>query len=445
LRLFGNKIAHPVVTYLAVWGSLVAISTLPAIDLRPIQSGTWLLIAASTAGFLVGSIHVWLFQAVRDRARSAAPIDSPRYPTSPYNDALFAKAYWAGIAALTVFVGMQIAHFAPIIASIGGWRSVLGGEGLAFRRAYLEVAFRAAETNFATEGFLSGLLGYVLFALGMQAVCWSGHLARRRQWFAALLPLVLMAVYSIVAVERAAFIYTALLCLFSFYYHTRAESADDSPRVRARTRPKPIATILTIILVVAAMIYIPLKLRDPTLTVAGTADSVLEYFTGPFGALNAYVADNPRIVPEHLWLGAYSFWGAASVMLRLGAPITLPPNWLEFVAYQAHGDRLTNVYTWLLYFVLDFGWAGVVLIPYLIGGAATAVYHEAVIRRHVWWIPTLCILMTQIVMSFFAFSLIRDFRFDIILFSSPMLSRLVRRSDAGLSCAAPAHVVTLAI
>jgi len=412
----------PFSLYLFVWGSLVAVATLPIVDLTRIRTGTWLLLLVSSLGFCVGCIHGWFIEQLATRRGIRRVIAGA---TGAYDSVRLKRMHLFGCVALLSLLVLQIHRFGPY--ALDGWRAVLtGGEGLAFRRTYLEAGFRAAETTVDSGGLAQGLLTYALFAIGMQSVVWSGALARSGHRLQAMLPLLVMAGYAIVAVERSSFVNAFLIFLFSYYYHRQPRDPKAIYGHFASYNWRQIGTFGAVLITVFVMVYLPLKLRNPSLTVLGTTGSIVEYFTGPLGALNVFVSDNPRIVPPHLAWGTYSFWGAASVALRLGLPINLPPNWLDFVAYQTHGDRLSNVYTWLVYFILDFGWAGVVIVPYLLGCIASSLQYKVLALGRAAWIGTLAVLMTQIAMSFFAFSLIRDFRFVLFVVVSPWLAKLVR-------------------
>lgn len=415
---------NPVSVYATIWSVLAVLAVLPFSDFLPMRQETWALMFVSFVSLVVGSTQAWLILSAlasrRGRQVAAAP--------TVYSDRGIRALSLVGLGTLVVYVTLQATRppLLALVRSVGGIGGVLHGAGLEYRYAYVALALRQAESEFQHGGLAAAIVGYALFVPAMLGILLVGHFALRRQWWMVAAPLIVMALYSFVSLERALFIHALLLCLLSYYYHTKVHRLDGLPKTRTSMRGR-LAVATALVAVTGITIYLPLKLREPSLTAVGALQSASEYVSGPLGALNAYVINHPHVTPTQLEFGTYSFWGGASVLLRLGAPVHLPPNWLDFVPYQLHGDRLSNVYTWLVYFILDFGWLGVVVIPYLMGLAATALHYLVLMRGRRDLIPPLCVLMAQLVMSFFAFSLLRDLRFWFVMLFAPFIVRRVLR------------------
>lgn len=413
---------NPISVYATVWSTLAVLVVVPLADLQPMRLATWGLMFASSVALVLGATHAWLFLASVPRRTFVRPSTTP----VAYSEPALRAAYLVGLVALLGYVGIEAAR-PPIVSavqSVGGLGGILHGSGLEYRNAYVELALKRAQSGFEDGGLAVAVLGYILFLPAMLAMLLAGHFALKRRWWMVAAPLALMAIYSMVSLERTLFIHALLLWLFSYYYHATVHRLDGVRTTRLSTgRRLGIAAV--VLAVAAAAIYFPLKIRYPSLTPLGTVQSALAYFSGPLGALNVYVMEHPLVTPSQPQLGTYSLWGAASVLLRLGVPLHLPPDRLEFVPFQVHGDRVGNVYTWLIYFILDFGWVGAVVIPYLFGLAATALHYLVVVRGRRDLIAPLCILMAQLVMSFFGFSLLRDLRFWFVLLFAPFLVRAV--------------------
>ena len=128
--------------------------------------------------------------------------------------------------------------------------TILRGGGSTFVQA--KIASRAAELEQGLSGGTLGLglLGYVLLP-SMLTLFWGGYFARRGEWGLALTPLILLAVYSLVALQRFTFVYSAVLFSASYYYHGRYV-----PR-RERV-PIPRAKATGLILLAAIVVSFPL-------------------------------------------------------------------------------------------------------------------------------------------------------------------------------------------
>jgi oligosaccharide repeat unit polymerase len=427
-RALGQGALNPVSVQATVWAVLAVLAVMTVTDFQPMQLATWALMFASTGALALGSTHAWLFLGALSRRRPATePIRSVLY-----SERTLHRAFYFALAALVAYVAIQFTRpsVLSLLRSVGGIKGILMGGGLEYRYAYVALSLKQSESGLSGIGLVVAVLGYVLFVPAMLLICMTGHFALKGHWWKVALPLVIMAVYSAISLERAVFIHAFLICFLSCYYHSVVDRMGGVRR-RPRNLARNVAIAGIALVVIGTIVYFPLKLRDPQMTPFGALDSVFEYVSGPLGALNLYVIQHPLVTPSRPEFGGYTFWGAASILLRLGVPVSLPPNWLEFVPYQAHGERLSNVYTWLIYFVLDFGWVGAIVIPYLFGVVATSVHYLVVIRGRRDLIAPACILMVQLIMSFFAFSLLRDLRFWSVMLFSPYLVRTVLARTPG--------------
>jgi len=183
-----------------------------------------------------------------------------------------------------------------------------------------------------------------------------------------------------------------------------------------------------LVVLVSLVLYLPLKLRQPDLTPSAAARSFVVYYVGGIAALNESVHATgglPTVDPAGH--GVWTLWGEASVLSRLGVSVKLPPNQLPFTTVAVRPVTLSNVYTYLVYLLYDFGWLGIVVGPFVLGGA-TMMFHWLVIRdgRFV-LVPAVAVGMTTILMSFFGLSLIRDFRYLTVVAAALFVTPRVRR------------------
>jgi oligosaccharide repeat unit polymerase len=116
--------------------------------------------------------------------------------------------------------------------------------------------------------------------------------------------------------------------------------------------------------------------NNPTLVSASRASDGLSMFlmpyiyaTGSFPAFQAYVESSPESTG-----GAMTFYPAYRVLQRLDASLPAPPIIGDPVAIPFE----FNTFTWLHQFYADFGFAGVLLGPWLAGLLAGLVYFRMV-------------------------------------------------------------------
>ena len=323
-------------------------------------------------------------------------------------------------------------------------QAIFGGSGIDVRRAFLSAAIASSQTSFGGGSLLVSIVGYVLF-LGTISVFWSGYLARRGRYVLAVLPLLVLALESLILLQRADFVYPFLLFGFSWMYHRGVPAS--RPNAGPSRRPLLIAVLAPL---VATVLIVPLLIRQPGTSGSQTAQSIATYFVGGVAGLNALSIDDsslasaaspitglkaptssnyptplrPLPVPTQGG-GAWSFFGAASVLTRLGFPIGTPSNFFAFVTIQAQNGGVINVYTYLLFAYYDFGFLGIILIPFLLGIVATAVDRQVRIQHRWALIPAAAILMTTVAMTFFSLTLTRDLRYDVLLLVAPFIGRRV--------------------
>jgi oligosaccharide repeat unit polymerase len=324
---------------------------------------------------------------------------------------------------------VQIYEILPTLRAVGGLHAVFGGtsSGIEFRRDLQQQASDAAATQFSGGSALLGALGYVLF-LGTISLFMGARYVRTGRIVRGLLPLILMAAYSVLTVQRFTFVYSLVLFTFAYYYY--AGSARRRER-RASRRAWLAAGALVVLL--PAIVYIPLKARQPGTTPAVAVQSALSYYVDGLGSLNVRERGDPRAGSFPRGYGAWSFFGVASIASRVGAPVYLPPNTLPFVNPRTRGIGSSNVYTFLVYFLDDFGTAGVIVIPMLLGALTSLLHYQVRLRARSSLIPAASILSTTVVMSFFGFSLIRDIRYPVLAVASIFVLRWASAARTGAS------------
>jgi oligosaccharide repeat unit polymerase len=405
----------PISIYFAVWLTLALLVATPLLGLNTPSPKTWWAFVVAAGAFVLGSLYHLIIVAGGHRGT----LPQQRSTQDMFDDGKLLRWFRIGVVALAAWALLQIVTLLPVLHSAGGFSAIFSN-GIAVRRALYSAGVASAGNGFDGGSLFRSLVGYILF-LGTLTLFWAPAVARRGKWLLSLSPLLIMAIFSLITLERFAFVYSVCLSLFA-----QALQRPDPKAQRQRSSRASKRTIVLLAVLLPAMIYAPLKLREPTLTPARAARSVGQYFAGGAAALDQQVQAFGYAPREHVaGHGLWTFWGEATIAARLGIPMAPPPKDLPYVDVGTSAPVYANVYTYLVYFVNDFGWLGLVVGPFLLGLVATLLLYEVRIRGRWSLLPAACILLTTVAMSFFGLSLIRDARYLVIAAAAPLIGRLL--------------------
>jgi oligosaccharide repeat unit polymerase len=415
----GWGLVNPLTVLFGVWVPLVVLVESGVLGVAPLEERTWFLVLLASVAIVAGCVYgVNVLRHPRVQRERQTLVMHRLDATYPYL-----------VIALAGYVGAEIVTLLPVLEASGGLQAVFGGssgEGIGFRRALQNDAYAAAATPFSGGSALLGVIKYALF-FGSLSLFLGARYVRNGQIMRGLLPLLLMGGYSLLALQRFSFVYSLLLFAFAYVYFGEPRSL--GWRLISR-RVRWAVALLCVLLVV--IVYVPLKAREPTTTPATAADSAMLYYVGGLAALNVRVSGNASAGSFERGYGTWSFWGAASIVKRAGVPLDLPPTTLPFVNVRTDGVQFSNVYTFLAYFMNDFGDTGVFILPLILGAVAGGLHASVVFRQQLALIPAASIVMTTLFMSFFGFSLVRDFRYTLLaIVSVPVLTWMQRNQAPG--------------
>jgi oligosaccharide repeat unit polymerase len=386
---FGAGLLSPVAVYAAIWGLAALVVTRPARGYLPVDEETWALVFVAFGAFVCGCV-------------AAAALRVPEHGAAHglYDEARLDRAFRWGLLALAASVALDIIRLLPLLTQAGGVSGLLSGGGLSFREAQFEASADAATTGFGSGSLATAMLAYVFFA-GYLTLVWGGYYAVRGRWLRALVPLLLVAAYSLLSLQRFPFVSGLLIFAFSFRYHRRLIQRE----AQASRRP-----MIALALVAVAVVFVPLQLRGQAVTGSERYDSVVDYFAGGLAGLNTSIVEDVPIPDPNPGHGVWSLYGAASIAKRFGAPLTLPPAILPSRGISLTRSTPNNVGTYLIYPYYDFGLAGLVAFACALGALATWLDRAVLLGRRVVLVPAGTIALTTIAMSFFGLSLLRDAR-----------------------------------
>ncbi len=423
IRLGWGRI-NPVTVYGAIWGSVVALLSLQLVGFDAMSGATWVVVSGSAAAFVVGCGAGAAFATASSRQPSA--VGSPTRRT--YDERRLALAYKLGLAAFGVYLLIQVVQSLPLLDSAGGIKGLLTGGGLAFRRAQLEAASLHSATSFDSGSALLGIIGYFLFT-GALTIFWAGHYARQNRWGLALIPLLMLAMYSLFALERSDFIYGVVLFAFSYMYHGRF--------VEKGATQMPSGRLAFLAILTAAVVLIPIALRQPERASETPLAGPVQYYLGGLAGLDTRLTQDLPAPEPRPATGVWTFYGVASLLERSGLDLGAPPtSALPYVSIGADEQVHDNVYTYLIYPLLDFGYLGMVLYAFVFGGLCALAHTAVRFGRRLDLVPVASLLMASVTMSFFGISLLRDARWLFVV----AVAFLIR--DAVFD--RPAHPVTAA-
>ncbi|MGO4601083.1 O-antigen polymerase [Terrabacter sp. 2YAF2] len=360
-----------------------------------------------------------------------------------YDEDRFRKSYSILCLMLFAYVALQIAKVWPTLARSGGIQGILfGSDGLRFRQGYLSDRSLETQGGFSDGGFSIALLGYVLF-VGAVALILAGYLAATGRWLSAMLPLLLMAAYGLILLERSTFLYAVSIFLFSFVYHRRLVSRTSST---SRAHDKVALGILVGLVATVAVVPAALRAMGAVSDRNGQGSVVSYLYAGLAGLNGASFAsddfsaahtgaasplyfDRPEAVLDlQNGHGVWTFQGVYGIIERLGFSFEVPPGF-SYVRTGPQDGSISNVYTFLIYPYYDWGFTGMLVFCLCLGFVAARADLRASRLGSASALALACIFMSTLLMSFFGLALIRDFRYLFLGLAAVVILRSLRAAE----------------
>lgn len=407
---------NPVTALVVPWVSVMLIASIPGALNPSLTSDLWSIVFIGFLASAAGSLAGWILSASWHNVRRATP------------DILIKRVlriHYALSLALGGYGVMQAVDAWPVLQRLGGVQSIFSASAaLGNEYKYQYAQDRLAMTSTALDGssFVTGSLGYLLF-LGHISLFTGAILWRSGRRAVASLPLILAAAYSLFSLQRTSFFMcllifaTTALYAKTFVRKPVGESSDLSAR---RNRGRLAAMVIGGAVMVPVLLY-PIQQRNNATHNSTGLESLAQYLISSIAGLNQRIDPGFRIatppaeisgaVAPSEGLGAYTFTGLFGLLRRSGLPVPVAPHALDYYSSEIFGTPFaTNTGTSYLDFYLDFGWAGVILMPFLMGFIASMAL-RSFLAGNVAALPTLVILMVSIVWSFFVNALLGDFRY----------------------------------
>jgi oligosaccharide repeat unit polymerase len=427
---FSFSTINPISVYAFVWTIAIFLYYVKVGTLQPLRPATVLMLELGTVFFVAG----YMLSSVNSgRAAKAVP--------RIYDEARLRVAYRVGLGALAFYLIIQTSRLLPFLGAAGGLQGVLTGNGKSFRRAYLSASIQLDSASLGNSGVFLALFGYALF-LGSLTLVWAGYYASTGRFKLALQPLMLMAGYSLISLQRASFTYSLLIFASSWYLHAMRMRIRPAPN---RSRRLPLGAVALLIVLSTVVILVPLSLRSLSSTSDDRQAGVSDYVISGLVGLNSLVRVDPTLavavtgeaspfpVPRYAGplpgqgYGAFTFQGLASILDRLGLPVDAPPASYDFVQSDSSSYGFSNTYTYLLFFYNDFGLTGIAIGALLLAFGASRMQRLA-LAGHIAAVTAASVLLTTIAMSWFGISLLQDARYLFICLIAPFVTRHITRA-----------------
>ena len=439
-RIVGLPWLNAITAFSLGWGPMMLVVSLPGAVSPEIGPTTWTLVWIATIATALGSTAGWaVTPRFRREASEPSSIDFSR----------LSKFHLIFIAIYAVQTASQIATLWPTIQSSGGWIVVISGGGNAYRNQTIESTLASAQNSMDASSVLFAIFGYIAFFFGMLSMFTGALMWYKGHRIVAVVPVGIAAIFSVLTLQRSTFVHYLIIFGVALIAVKLADikvappvgRSTRGPSSRRAKRGSAIVGTLALLAGAVSVLFATTQSRS-----AGTLglESFRDYFLGGIIALESRIRINPEWAPppafdpglenSALGLGAFSFNGLYSVLRRFGLPLPSAPSNLDFYPIEIFGtSMITNVATGLVEPVLDFGFLGVFIVPFLLAFILSAVQKRSAGSGQVTWVPLISYLTLAIAWSFYSMAL-SDFRMILVaLFGGLVVQRLLGRRTARAS------------
>ncbi|MGO4186357.1 O-antigen polymerase [Pseudarthrobacter sp. TAF60_1] len=408
---------NPVTALVVPWTTVMLIASIPGALNPSLTDELWAMVFVGFLASAAGSLIGWVVSSSRVTAMRPKPAVRTRRVL---------KMHLGLSAALGGYGVMQAIDAWPVLQRLGGVQAIFSSSAaLGNEYKYQYAQDRLATTNAALDGssFITGSLGYLLF-LGHVSLFTGAILWKSGMRGIASIPLILAAAYSLFSLQRTSFFMCLLIFATTALY---AKSITQRPigtvsRLSSggRNRGRLAALLIAGGVMIPVLLY-PIQQRNNATHNSTGFESLAQYLISSLAGLNQRINTDFRIatppaeisgaVAPSEGLGAYTFTGLYGLLKRSGLDVPVAPHSLDYYSSEIFGVPFaTNTGTSYLDFYLDFGWPGVIFMPFLLGFIASVALRKF-LSGSVAALPVLVILIVSIIWSFFVNALLGDFRY----------------------------------
>jgi oligosaccharide repeat unit polymerase len=407
--VFGTWFNH-VSLYTGIWSFTLTFFELRMITYYPLEVETWIVIIACSLLFFFGAYTV---AAMRIAGKRDHPekVQRDDHLTSEKGIKRLKNVLWI----LNIITFTTAAHDLYIVSVL------FGGFAKAMVLGNLLYSYRVSEGLPGSIPFI----GNLVFNASVLAGCYTA--LRGRITLVSIVPLVTVTMIAFAKMGRVDILY-AMLLFVSGYFLTPKPEKKSLKTVKFSVRKYlMLAVILVIVVGGAELIRSTRKVQEgfvgttKTLQKMGTlgfiTPSIYLYASAHYGILNKYLMDQSENAPfgGNTFLPFYRWLGG------LGFEIHANP-YQKFYRVPVY----TNTGTYLREIDSDFGIAGLVVVPYILGCISSILWYRVKRRRDYMDIMVAAFFWTIIGLSFFVMAT-RQGQLIVYLAMSILISMILDR------------------
>lgn len=429
--------------FAGIWGVLLLIQGIFRTISSPLTWNTGGVAILAAAMLLVGALLAGLIVRSPDAASTATVL-----PLPASHIRTIIKWHVGFTVLLLVYYALQVVAMWPAIEGAGGLIAMFTpGTGAAIEFKTL-LAAQADGGGVFGGSIAFGALSYLTF-MGNIAVFTGAFILRvkPRLWALALTPVVLSAIFTVISFQRTSFTMAALLFAATFLMFvllrlTRLPSDEPRAKVSRKVLVRRLVAAGIAALIVAAVVLVPIQLRNSTTDDSSGLTSIAQYFFASVAGLDARAVaghfafhelfagtSDSSLVPG---FGAYTFTNGVGILATLGVPVYVPPFLMDYYEVTILGLQFsTNTATLLYDLMLDGGPAFVSVFMLLLGFGGGILQSSSSARLRFVGAPLAATMMVIVVWSPFVGVLTRDTRSLFVPVAAGALAWLLVRRNQG--------------
>jgi len=388
-KIFG-KWFNPVSLYTIIWGVMLFLFELKLIAFFELRFNTWLIIITAYASFLLGATIIFTSRSALGKSNSVFN-EKIINPTLFFDNGriLMFTIYFLSIVGLA----SALQHWNVLINEYGSVVNVL-------------INSYAVYSSRITGDEPAGIIPYLWLTSYFAAFLAGIYTAyKRRLTFPAVISLTGIALKESAKLTRAGILFGLFLFLISFVLTRHLLNSDIANKYVFKRSTLVVSVIVILAIMVSSATFIKV-IRNPIEEMKGTSQSLSKfeggavisptiyfYAASQVGVLNQYFEKGK----ENLPFGNATFLSVYNLLSKF--------NLVERPKVHSKGyfiPQWSNTATFLRDIHSDFGYAGLLLVPFLLGLCVTFYWFRFYETQKFVYLVLLAHLFVIIGMSFFA-------------------------------------------
>lgn len=368
--------------YSIIWGVGLALFELRLMNYIPITAEAWLIFGYAWIAFTVGSVSLLLVRNALGLPEISAPNYTPLASRREKRVLAFTIFFLTFVALLAV-----LQHWSVLLAKFGSVTNVLVSGNLIYR-------MRTSEQ-------LPGMVPY-LDSFGLAAAFFAGVYSARtgKIRLITLLPLLIVILEDVAQVGRAKILNAGIL-FFSGYFLARVPAPQALKTSMAMKGRRLLNLVIVFALLLSAAEFIRSFRRTyEALYGASQQLSKLEGAAFITPSIYMYMSSHPGVFSaywkaggEHPFPGSNTFAPVFRILAKFGVGEDVP-DYQKFYTIPI----ATNTATYLRELHADFGYAGILIAPFLLGLLSTYLWLR--IKTHNRFVTVAVLAHVYVVVAF---------------------------------------------